>query len=176
MTLTDRSGPRKRQGLRSLRSGDILAGPQQMSERRRLTRKKSLRSAAWLTFPAQKDEPYSSDHTQLRPCSPTLYRPKANLRAQDRLAQASVLTIPVFGKPEQKLPVMPAVGQLVDASRHPVAIGSRTNQSLGYCRSCNKAQKKGPKVSHAPVLELPNDLIRCWSNSYSGPTTIYRCG
>jgi hypothetical protein len=81
---------------------------------------------------------------------------KRGLRAEDRFAPAPPVTVPVFGEPEEELAVMAAVGEVLDMSRHNVAVGPGHVPEPIISLGQDKAQKTGPKSEPCVRFQPPH--------------------
>src|ERR1041384_8742729 len=76
---------------------------------------------------------------------------KRGIDAPERLPEAVPIAIPILGKPEQELPVVAAVSQMVNPSRQNVAIGPRHGTEFSCLPGTIQPRKEASKLSHAAL-------------------------
>ena len=70
---------------------------------------------------------------------------QGGLGFEDRFPQAVPVAVSVLGEPEQELPVVATMGEVVDMSRHDIAVGPWHERDLPEDAPPKIAQKTGPK-------------------------------
>jgi hypothetical protein len=79
---------------------------------------------------------------------------KRGLHGPDRLPESAPVAIPVFGQLEQELPVVAALGQMVNPSRQNGTIGPRHAAELSGPPETIQPRKPSRKLTHAGHFDV----------------------